>query len=869
MDTGTLLSALTLVLASTSVAANAADAPQRIVLPTDVVPVHYSIAVVPDPAHMSFTGSVQIDLDVKQATRQIQLNAADLKFGKVSVSGVDETPSVAFDGKQETATLNFKAPVSAGHHVLSIDYSGLINQHAAGFFALDYDTAAGKKRALFTQFENSDARRFVPSWDEPGIKSTFTLTATVPADQMALSNMPIAKTEKLSGNLAKVTFQQSPKMSSYLLFFGVGEFDRIHKLVDGVDVGVVVQKGDAAQAQYALETAAQILPYYEDYFGVKFPLPKLDLIGGPGQSQFFGAMENWGAIFYFERDLIIDPKISTTEDKRSVYQVIAHEMAHQWFGDLVTMAWWDDLWLNEGYASWMEYKAPDHFHPEWKLWLDSVDAKEAAMRADARASTHPIITPIYDVLQASQAFDGITYEKGQAVIRMLEDYVGSDNFRAGVRSYMKAHAYGNTVTDDLWREMDKTSGQSITDVAHDFTLQPGIPLVRVTATAKGLHLAQDRFTADGSSKPALTWHVPVKVAGADGKEIWRGIVSADKPVDVTVPAGALAVVNAGQAGYYRSLYDAPSFAKLSAGFTKLGASDQLGLVHDSSALGRAGYESMGDVMQLTQQTGADLDPDVTGALVGQLDELADYYEGLPGEAAFKAYARKATAPVLAKLGWDAKPSEDGNVTLLRSEVLSAMGAFDDPAVLAEARKRFAAYVKDQNSLSADLRRVVLGIVADHADAATWEQIHSLAKTAGSNLEKRQLYVMLAQAHDPALAQKALALSLTDEVPVTTRPAMLSASSGYHPDAALDFYIAHQDAYNVVLEPASRARYAPRLASRGRDAAILQKLHAYATDHIPAEARGDVAKTDAAVNERIGIRTQRLPEVDAWVKAHGG
>ncbi|MFI5268791.1 MAG: ERAP1-like C-terminal domain-containing protein, partial [Chloroflexota bacterium] len=541
----------------------------------------------------------------------------------------------------------------------------------------------------------------------------------------------------------------------------------------------------------------------------------------------------------------------------------------QWFGDLVTMAWWDDLWLNEGFASWMEFKATDHFNPGWDMWLDSVDAKEGAMSADARASTHPIITPIYDVLQASQAFDGITYEKGQAVIRTLEDYVGADNFRAGVRSYMKAHAYGNTVTDDLWREMDKTSGQSITTVAHDFTLQPGIPLVRVTATAKGLHLAQDRFTADGSGKPALTWHVPVKVATPDGKDIWHGPVSADKPADVTVPAGSLAIVNAGQAGYYRTLYDAPSFAKLSGSFKDLGAANQLGLINDSAALGLAGYEPLSDFMQLSQQTSPDLNTKVVSSLVGELHALALEYEGLPGEAAFKAYARKVTAPVLARLGWDAKPGEDGNITLLRSDVLGAMGEFDDPDVIAEAHKRFAAYVKDQSSLSADLRRTVLGIVADHADPATWEEIHGLAKAAATNLEKRQLYVMLADAHDPALAMRALDLSLTDEVPATTRPAMLSASSGYHPDMALDYYIAHQDAYNTVLEPASRARYAPRLAARGRDAAILQKLHTYAAAHIPAEARGDVAKTDATVNERIAIRTQRLPEVDAWVKAHGG
>ncbi len=385
--------------------ATSASAAGRIVLPANVTPDHYDIAIVTDAVHMSFTGSVKIGIDVSQATRTIELNAADLAFGHVALSGAAGAPSVAYDAKQETATLTFPAIVAAGHHVLAIDYRGKINQQAAGLFALDYDTPQGNKRALFTQFENSDARQFIPSWDEPNRKATFTLTATVPANEMALSNTPIASSQPLGGGLVRVQFVTSPKMSSYLLFFGLGDFERISRKVDGVDIGVVVKRGDTDKAAFALDAAAHLLPYYEDYFGVKYPLPKLDLIAGPGASQFFGAMENWGAIFYFERDLEIDPKLSTESDRRDVYITVAHEMAHQWFGDLVTMDWWDDLWLNEGFASWMEVKATDHFHPEWHLWLDALSEKEGAMRLDARAGTHPVIQPIVDVLQANAAFE--------------------------------------------------------------------------------------------------------------------------------------------------------------------------------------------------------------------------------------------------------------------------------------------------------------------------------------------------------------------------------------------------------------------------------------------------------------------------------
>ncbi|HEX2668966.1 MAG TPA: M1 family metallopeptidase [Gammaproteobacteria bacterium] len=866
MDVRSLVTGL--LLMSVSITAVAAT-PERIVLPGGVVPLHYALTLTPDASKLAFTGSVQIDLDVKQATRSIQLNAADLTFTKVSLPGISETPSVTFDGEHETATLSFKSPVSAGRHRLDIEYTGKISQHAAGFFALDYDTASGKQRALFTQLENSDARRVLPCWDEPGIKASFTLTAVVPAAEMALSNTPAVKTTPLAGGLARVEFAPTPKMSSYLLFFGLGDFERISKKVDGVDVGVVVKRGDADKAKFVLDAAVQLLPWYEDYFGVKYPLAKLDLVGGPGQSQFFGAMENWGAIFSFERALILDPKISTEEDLRRVYIITAHEMAHQWFGDLVTMEWWDDLWLNEGFASWMEYKATDHFHPEWKPWLDSVSAKENAMRLDARDGSHPIVTPIYDVLQASQAFDSITYSKGQAIVRMLEAYVGEDAFRQGVRAYIKAHAYGNTVTDDLWRELDKASKESITQVAHDFTLQAGIPLVQADCNETGLRLTQARFTADGAGQPAGNWHVPVNIASVDGTPLWHGFVSADKPVDVPLKSGVVPLVNAGQGGYYRVLYDGPSFGRLAARFEDLSPTDQLGLLNDSQALGYAGYESLTDFLQLTRHASANLDPMVTRTLVDQLEELDSLYEGLPGQAAFKAYGRKTLAPVFAKVGWDGKPGEDQNITLLRSDLLGALGKFNDPDVVKEAHARFAKYLKDPASLNADLRQAVLDIVADHADAATWDQLHALAQAATSNLEKRQLYVYLGSAHDPALVQKALALSLTEEVPTTTRPAILAATSNYYPELALDFLSAHEKLFESLIEPASRNRFGPRLAASARDTAIIAKLRTYAERNIPESARSDVTKAEAAITENARIREKRLPQVDAWLKTHAG
>ena len=281
----------------------------------------------------------------------------------------------------------------------------------------------------------------------------------------------------MPGNLQHVRFGTTPPMSSYLLFFGAGDFERSHRSVDGVDVGVVVKRGDLSQANFVLDSAVDILHYYNDYFGTPFPLPKLDLIAGPGESVTFGAMENWGAIFSWEYEMLVDPRISSEDKRQRAYIVAAHEMAHQWFGDLVTMQWWDDLWLNEGFASWMESKVTDHFHPEWNIWLQRLDDRQKAMELDARQGTHPIITPLVDSEQAQEAFDEIAYEKGSAVIRTLESYLGEEAFRDGVRRYIRERAYGNAVTDDLWQQMDRGSSRPITQIAHDLTLQAGVPMI--------------------------------------------------------------------------------------------------------------------------------------------------------------------------------------------------------------------------------------------------------------------------------------------------------------------------------------------------------------------------------------------------------
>ncbi|MBF6023715.1 M1 family metallopeptidase [Lysobacter niastensis] len=843
-------------------------------LPRNVVPTHYDVALVPHAQSLSYDGRVTITLDVLEPTRTITLNQLDMTFASVRLAPASgkakfAAPKVVVDNDAQTATFTFAEPVPAGSYRLSIDYAGKIGTQANGLFAIDYDTKGGRKRALFTQFENSDARRMIPSWDEPSHKATFTLEATVPANEMAVSNMPATSTEELGNGNKRIRFAQSPKMSTYLMFFSVGDFERATATTDGVEVGVVTQKGMLPQAQFALDSSQAVLREYHDYFGVPYPLPKLDNVASPGRSQFFGAMENWGAIFTFEYTLLLDPTISTQSDKQSVFSVAAHEIAHQWFGNLVTMNWWDDLWLNEGFASWMEGRTTEKLHPEWNTALSSVGVRARAMSLDAVATTHPVVQHVETVEQASQAFDSITYSKGEAVIRMLEGYVGAEAWRDGVRSYIKGHAYGNTVSDDLWRQIEAAAGKPVTAIAHDFTLQPGVPLIRVEqATCKGgrttLTLAQGEFTKDRPGKAPLSWRVPVIAQVAGSQEAARTVVEGGRAT-LDVPGCGPVVVNAGQTGYYRTLYAPQQFKSLSGGFAKLAPIDQLGVMDDTWAQGWAGLQPASDYLDLVKATPRDADPQIWGDIASSLGSLDDYYRGdATRQTRFRKFAIAQLSPVLARIGWDEKAGEADPVKILRTQLIANLGELGDSVVIAEARRRHAA-----NDMPPALRKTILSVVAHHADSATWDRLRAQAQAEKTPLVKDELYGLLSSAEDDALARRALELALTDEPGATNSASMIATVAYQHPDLAFDFAVAHRAQVDGKVDSTSRSRYYPALANRSLDPSMTGKIRAYADAHVAAGSRRASETAIADVQYRIKVRSERLPAVDAWLQAHGG
>ena len=850
----------------------------RILLPQDVVPVHYDVEIIPRVSAMVFKGRATITVKVLEPTSIIVLNSVELEFESIELRGSQgvRMAKPVIDSGSQRANLHFDELIQPGIYDLAINYLGKINESAHGLFVTNYDTPAGRRHMLLTQFEAVAARCFMPCWDEPAHKATFSVSIATKAGETAISNMPVERTEASESGLSLVRFQRSPVMSCYLLFVCVGELDRLETNAGGIAVSVLSRAGSAYKGQFALESAVKLLEYYNDYFGTPYPLPKLDLLAAPGGGGF-SAMENWGAILYFETSLLIDPALSTESDRQRVFVVVAHEMAHQWFGNLVTMQWWDNLWLNEGFASWMENKATDKFHPQWTMWLQSESARQRAMTQDSRATTHPVVQEIESGEQADQAFDDITYRKGQAVIRMLESYVGEDVFRQGVRTYMKRYAYKNTVTDDLWAEMTAAGAKDIKTIADDFTLQAGVPLISVESASNAggavkLSLRQSRFGLDADSRKPLVWHVPVVAASVPGGGTPTSIVtSGPDPLPAEV-AGALPVkINYGQGAYYRSKYSDESFHQLAAVFDRLAAGDQLGLLYDLWSLGEAGDMPISAYLDLTQQMKADAQTVVWSQVIETFLSIDGFYWGLGGRQRFDEHAIRILGPAFARVGWDKRTDEPDNAAVLREQLIGALGRLGDPAVIAEAQKRFAGFLahpNDPGSLPSSIRQPVLKVVGLWADRGLYDRLYDLAKTTVDPVAKDQYFVALAGARDKDLAQRSLDIALGNDAATATGPSMISRVAMENAPLAWSFVLGHLKELNAKLDALLRMTFVPSIGAQSLDATILKQLRDFIDANVPEANKAQVERFYADMAFRISVREQRLPEIDIWLGANG-
>ena len=872
------LAAPTAVTAQTVAQVDTVDPSTPTQLPSTAIPHHYALTITPHASKLTFEGTIEIDLDVIKPTSALVLNAADLNFASATVrassGGAAVSGRVAVDAKAQTATLSFPRALVPGSYQLRLVYSGKINTQANGLFALDYKNKEGRDaRALFTQFEAADARRFMPSWDEPDYKATFDLTARVPANEMAVSNMPAATSQPIAGGLKEVRFQTTPTMSSYLLFFATGDFDRITKPSAGKEVGVVMSRGNGPKGELALDAEADILPYYNEYFGTPYPLPKLDNVAGPGQSQFFSAMENWGAIFTFERSLLVDPAITSEADRQRIFGTEAHEMAHQWFGDLVTMDWWGDIWLNEGFASWMANKATQHFHPDWGGDVDHVAAREAAMGQDSFKSTHAIVQDVRTVEQANQAFDAISYSKGESVLSMLESFAGPDLWRAGIQSYIRKHAYQNAKTEDLWSAMEGVGAKGLATVARDFTNQPGVPLIEVgPAQCVGgrtvATITQSQFSNDERAQTMahpLVWHVPVR-ASAGGPS--AQILTEGPTTQIAVPGCGPLLINAGQTGYYRTLYQPALAQSLQGAFPSLGAVDQFGIMNDQLALSETGYQPMAIGLDFLNMVPANGNAKLVQSALRHWSGLYDDMDAIPAaQGAIANRVIRAYGPRLQQLGFAPRPGEPAVDALLRSSLISTLGKFKDPTVMAEAHRLFGAWEANSNAIPGSLKTTWLDLIARNADEATWNAIHAKAQAATGFAERASLYQLLGAASNEALARRALDIAMTNEPGKTTSSGMITSVADQHPRMAVDFVLAHLAQVNQLVDISGRSRFMGRLSGRSADASLVPTLEAYANANLAASDRKPVDQAIARIRFDSGKLPRERSELGAWLQAH--
>ena len=752
-------------------------------LPADVRPVEYRLTLEPDLSAFTFKGTETVAIEVLSPTSRLVLNCIEIVVQSCRVTrddGIDLAASdIEYDASEETVTFTFGSELEPGPADLHLEFTGELNDKLRGFYRSQYKGVDSEERYLATtQLEATDARRAFPCWDEPGLKAVFDVTLVVPSDLTAISNMPVASETEVRPGVKVVRYEKTPIVSTYLLAFIVGDLDWIeHTDAGGTLHRVWTTRGKVEQGRFALETSVRLLEYLNDYFGIPYPLPKLDHIAIPDFAA--GAMENWGAVTYRETALLVDPDNSSAGTRERVASVVAHEMAHMWFGDLVTMAWWNDLWLNESFASWMGNKAVDHLYPEWDMWTQFVtDDTNRGLSLDGLKSSHPVEQEVSSAAEIGQLFDEISYSKGGAILRMLEQYLGDEPFRAGLNRYLTRHEYGNARTTDLWEALGEASGKPVSEMMHTWVNQTGHPVLDVevsrTEGSIDVALSQKRFLYEHVVEPVVDdgtlWHAPVGVRTASDAQA-RTTLMTEPSGSVTVEPASYGSadewikVNPLQTGFFRVKYPPEELARLRGPIESgvLPAADRLGIQNDAYALMRSGHIPATEFLSTAEAYRGESDASVCEDLALNLGGLDSLLWDEPFYGEFEIFALGIFLPIAERIGWDARPHEGHRDVLLRSTVLAQAGGYGDRATLDEASARFAAYAADPSSTPADIRGVVFNLAARTGDASTYDTMWRLQEEAAMEEETVRLLLALGRFARRDLLERTLERSLSPGV----------------------------------------------------------------------------------------------------------
>ncbi|KAH7235684.1 peptidase family M1-domain-containing protein [Fusarium tricinctum] len=754
----------------------------REVLPKNVKPLHYDLTLEPNFETFKYEGTVVIDFDVVEDSTSIALNTVDLEIHETLIEANDATisssPTLDYNKDTQTTTITFDKTIPAGQKArLTQRFTGTLNDDMAGFYRSSYkDEQGNTKYMATTQFEATDARRAFPCLDEPALKATFTVTLIADKDLVCLGNMDVASEKevdsKVTGKKRKaITYNKTPIMSTYLLAFIIGDLKHYETNNFRVPIRVwCTPDQNLDHAVFSAELGARTLEFYEQQFGSKYPLPKMDMVAIPDFAA--GAMENWGLITYRVVDLLLDEKTSSAVTKKRVAEVVQHELAHQWFGNLVTMDFWDGLWLKEGFATWMSWYSSNAFYPEWRIWEGYVtEDLRSALGLDSLRSSHPIEVPVKRADEVNQIFDAISYEKGSCVLRMISKYLGEDVFLKGIRIYLDRHAYSNTETTDLWAALSEASGKDVERVADIWTKKVGYPVVAVTEDqSKGtIHVKQNRFLRTADVKPEedeVLYPVFLNLRSKDG--IQEDLALNTREADFKVSDFDFFKINSGHSGIYRTSYSSERLQKLgqNAKAGLLGVEDRAGMIADAGALAAAGYQKTSGLLSLLQGFDSENEFIVWDEITLRVGSLRDawIFEDDDVNKALKAFQRDLVSKKANEIGWDITDADDFTAQRFKALMFGKAAIVEDEPTKKAAFELFEKFINgDRDALQPNLRSSVFGVVLTYGGEKEYNAVLKEYETAKQSSERNTALRSLGFAKDPALIERTFKYTLSDNV----------------------------------------------------------------------------------------------------------
>ena len=824
-------------------------------LPAGVHPEHYSLALTPDLQAATFSGHETIDLTLDAASSTITLNALEIKF--LSVKSGTQTAVTTLDPDKEQATFTFPQPLPAGKVTLAIEYTGILNDKLRGF----YLSKTKARNYAVTQFESTDARRAYPSFDEPALKATYDIALTVDAADTVISNTNQIADVPAGPGKHTLKFATTPKMSTYLVAFLVGDFKCTSGTSDGVPIRACSTPDKVQYTRFAVESAEYVLHYYDTYFGIKYPMPKLDMIALPDFEA--GAMENFGCITYRETDLLVDSKTGSIPSKKEVASVVAHEMAHQWFGDMVTMQWWDNLWLNEGFATWMSSKPIEKWHPEWNFLEDAANSLDGTLNYDAQPTTRTIRARANTPAEINEMFDGIAYGKAGAVLGMVENYLGEEVFRQGVHNYLQTHLYGNATAEDFWGAQTETSHKPVDRIMSSFVTQPGVPLLTLSDAAAGsVPVGQSRFflSSNGSADTKQQWTLPVCLKGSGCQ-----VLSPEQSALAGVAAGRLLYANASGTGYYRTAYTSKQLAGIiaSAG-TALTPSERISLLGDRWALMRAGQGTVGDFLNLALAVRQDTNSAVLGNALGKISAVSARIASDDDRPRLHSVIRAQFSSIYTALG---KPSaaDTYDRASLRASLFSALGTAKDPAVLADARALTERSFNNKREMDPILSNAAIETAAESGDAALYDRFFALSKDERDPVLQSDSLTTLALFQQPALVTRTLDYATSGQVRNQSSWILISIlmSRVETRDQAWSYVKNNWDKVHAQLTASSGARI---VAAAGSFCTEKQRdeVQGFFATHKVDGAERTLSKSIDSINACIQLKAEQEPKLKQWL-----